>query len=299
MKIDIDLNKLSLEELKIIISLVDRQEDKAEEVAKIVPPLRYPEEKWTTPKKSKKRKSSPRYSKEYWNNKMAAIHADVEAGMARTTAIKKHIGYAANSTSEKYKKYVRKISKTDKRGIVLRRLNEIAATYINQGYSRKVAFDEAGKQYKAEKRAESKGMIRDHPKVPLTVDEERVRLANKQSGSTATQTQFNVPKAELRPVTPVDIGQKAAFPELSTIQPKYLPLLKTMLNNVINTDTKGIGYYLEGVMLEMPLDEYHKFLYEFMINSTKIADYFGVINKFKVITQGKERRIIYEKRQKE
>lgn len=84
------------------------------------------------------------------------------------------------------------------------------------------------------------------------------------------------------------------FPQITNIKEKYVPILTSMLAKVIKDSNANIKYGIEGWTLGInSVQDWTEFTSDFMLKSTKIAYFYAVNNKFKLIGTGKHGVINY------
>jgi len=119
-----------------------------------------------------------------------------------------------------------------------------------------------------EKKHDIHYMTRQHAKVPVDKDKQRIALA--------------------RNTKPIK-----EFPHFDNVKDYFLSNLRTMLKELMFEDRKSLGFRdFESVGIN-DVSSYVKFVREFIQKSGKISDFFGVTNKFKLEGNSLDYKICY------
>ena len=258
MKIDIDLNKLTIEELEQFLGLAKKGEE-VESEPKIAPKV---EQKVIVVQPRKKYKGRS-INKKLWEQRFKDIQSLIDSGVSSSKAMQKVVGYTLQGkVRKKFNKFLKK--KTDKRVIFMKFINERSKKYTAQGYenseARKLASEDYRKEVKKEKPKKDEYMIKSKPKVPESPTEARLRLAR----------QMAKPKVVTE------------FPIFKTVLEVYQPILQSVVRNMLELRGTKITYASEGVLLDIGKDDWKEFLGEFFNNSGDISLFFKVPNNFKI-----------------
>lgn len=269
MKIDIDLNKLTLEELNQFVNLAKKS--KGEENDKEVAPRVEQKVIVVQPKKLGRPRKGKKFDMKLWDGRFIEMQRLMHSGMSKTNAMKSVAGYVLQDKVRKiFERFLKK--KTDKRVVFMNFINERSKKYTVQGYSNSEARKLASADYREQRDKPKKVgeyikpkakvgeyMIKPKAKVPESPTEARLRLAR----------QMAKPKVVTE------------FPKFKTVQEVYQPILHSIVRNMLELETK-ITYPSEGLLLDIAEDDWKEFLSEFFSNSNDIASYFKVPNNFKI-----------------
>lgn len=268
MKIDIDLNELSLEELEQFLGLAKKSKKKGFQIIK-EPKIEEKVGQKVIVVQPKKRRKGRVFDKEFWAERFKEILRLINSGVSKTDAMRQVNGYVLQGKVKKrFEKFLRK--GIDGRSIFMNFINKRAKKYTAQGYpideARKLATEDYRKERdgvakeKVQKKKKGEYMIKSKPYSPLTPEEVRLRLAS----------QMAKPKVVL------------SFPKFDTVQEVYHPILQSVVRNMLEIDGTRITYNSEGLLLDIGKDDWKEFLSEFFTNSNDISLFFKVPNNFKI-----------------
>jgi len=250
MKLDIDLNKLDLKELKLVVALAEKQEMPKIESTKEL------EVAFTEPKKR-----FAKFSRKTWSKDEIS---ELKSILATT-----------GNTKKQRAKLIKRFAKENKRTLssvwnyTKRHLKNIKPL-INKRVAIRYTENQLSELKEICNKANNK-----LANATKGIKEFAVKLGKSYNGvkSYAYYKKYLVPESN---------EEIPRFPEFEMVAEAYRPILQDMLVNIAKIPNIAMTIRSEGKILDLPQNKWIDLCAAISINANKIAKYFNIPNKYKI-----------------